>query len=136
MATVQDAVAMATRYFAALDDASQEIYFTCTPYTMWRTIEILPGSWVGTLSLFSVIEVRKRPYIRAVGEQAAVSGPMQQPAPAPAAAFGVGWWTSQVDAMLIILSNLVHLAILVTLIISAIVAIGVIFGIVCWLIVG
>ena len=114
MATVKGAVATAAKHFAALDDASQEIYFTCTPYKMWRTIEILPGSWAGTLPLFSVIEVRKRPNIRAVGEQAAVSGPRQQPPPAPAAAVGVGWWTSHADVIFFKLAQLVNFVPMIT----------------------
>ncbi len=94
MAAVQLAVATAAGHFAAFDDASQEIYFTCTPYKMECQIEISPGSWAETLPSFSVIEVRKRSKrdssTRAVREQAGVlSGPMQQP-PSP-----VGWWKAR-----------------------------------------
>ena len=88
IAAGQAAVATAASHFATLDDASQEIYFTCTPSRMGRPIEISAGSWAETLPLFSVIEVRKRSKrdssTRAVREQVGVllSGPMQQrPAP-------------------------------------------------------
>ena len=85
MATVQAAVATAANHFAALDDASQDIYFTCTPYKMCSQIEISPSSWAETLPLFSIIEVRKRSKwdssTRAVREQAAVSGPRPPPPP-------------------------------------------------------
>ena len=60
MAAVQVAVATAANHFAALDDGSQEIYFTCTLHKMCSQIEILPNSWAETLPLFSIIEVRKR----------------------------------------------------------------------------
>ena len=111
MATVQAAVATTAKQFAALDDAGQEIYFTCTLCKMWRPIEILPGSWSGTLSSFSVIEVRKRPNIRAGGNtpQSQVRGRNHHQQLATAAV-GDGWWTAQFDAMLIIISNLVRLA--------------------------
>jgi hypothetical protein len=71
----QAAIATATDYFAAFNDANQEIYFACTPSKMLRQIEILPSNWAETLPLFSVIEVRKRSRrdssTRAVREQAA-----------------------------------------------------------------
>jgi len=60
MAAVQAAVATAANHLAALDDGSQEIYFTCMPYNMCFQIEISPSTWAETLPLFSVIEVRKR----------------------------------------------------------------------------
>ena len=79
MAAVQVAVATASNHFAASDDGSQEIYFTCTPHKMCSQIEISPSSWAETLPLFSIIEVRKRSKwdssTRAVREQVAVSGP-------------------------------------------------------------
>ena len=85
MTAVQAAVATAANHFAASDDGGQEIYFTCTPYKMWRQIEIPPSSWSETLPLFSVIEVQKRSKwdssTRAVREQVAVSGPMPPPLP-------------------------------------------------------
>jgi hypothetical protein len=87
IAAVQAAVATATNHFTALDNENQEIYFTCTPYQMWRQIEISPSSWAETLPLFSVIEVRKRSKwdssTRAVREQAAVSGPNPPRPPRP-----------------------------------------------------
>ncbi len=87
MAAVQAAVATAASHFAAFDDASQEIYFTCTPPKMGCQIEIPPDSWAETLPSFSVIEVQKRSKrdssIRAVREQVAVlSGPSQKQSPA------------------------------------------------------
>ena len=130
MADVQAAVATAAKHFTALDDASQEIYFTCTPYKMWHPVEILPGSWAGTLSSFSVIEVRKRPKrnssTQEVREQAAALGPRQQQ---PRQL--VAWWTTQVDAILTILCNFLRLTLLIILIISAIWASGHIIRIVC-----
>jgi len=84
MAAAQAAVATAANHFAALNDASQEIYFTCMLYKMSRQIEIAPGSWAETLPSFSVIEVRKRSKCdsstRAVRDQAVVSGPRPPPA--------------------------------------------------------
>lgn len=106
MTTVQVAVSTAAKHFAPLNDASQEIYFMCTPFKMWRQIEILPVNWAA-FSSFNFTEVRKRPNTRAVREQVAGSGPRQQPPPPPA---GVGWWTAQVDSILIILSSVVRLA--------------------------
>ena len=59
MAAVQAAVATAANHFAALDDASQEIYFTCThAVQMLCQIEISLGSWAETLPSFGVTEVR------------------------------------------------------------------------------
>ena len=86
MAAGQAAVATAASHFPAFDDASQEIYFTCTPSRMGRPIEISPGSWAETLPVFSVIEVRKRSKrdssTRSMWEQVAgISGPMQQQTP-------------------------------------------------------
>lgn len=78
-APVQGAVATAADHFAAFDDASLEIYFTCTPYGMSGQVEISPGSWATTLPLFRIIEVRKRSQrdssSRAVRRQAAASSP-------------------------------------------------------------
>ena len=86
MAAVQVAVATAANHFAASDDGSQEIYFTCRPHNMGSQIEISPCSWAETLPLFSIIEVRKRSKwdssTRAVPEQVAVLGPMP-PLPLP-----------------------------------------------------
>ena len=83
MAAVQVAVATAANHFAAPDDGSQEIYFTCRPHKMGSQIEISPCSWAETLPLFSIIEVRKRSKwdssTRAVQEQVAVLGPMPPP---------------------------------------------------------
>jgi len=87
MATVYAAVATATNHFAMLDDGSEEIYFTCTPYSVSRQVEISSSSWAETLPLFSAIEVRKRSKwdssIQAVQEQAAVSVPTPTPPPPP-----------------------------------------------------
>jgi hypothetical protein len=88
-AAEQAAVATSTDHFAALNDANQEIYFTCTPSELLRQIEIPPSGWAETLPFFSVIEVRKRSKrdssTRVVREQAGLadSGPLQTPPPPP-----------------------------------------------------
>ena len=77
MAAGQAAVATAASHLPVFNTASQEIYFTCKPYTMGSHIEISPGGWAETLPSFDVIEVRKRSKwessIRAVREQAELS---------------------------------------------------------------
>ena len=104
MATLQAAVATAANRFAALDDAAQDIYFTCTPYKMCSQIEISPSSWASALPLLSIIEVRKRSKwdssTRAVREQAAVvSGPTPPPPPPPL----VRQWTARAGLITITL---------------------------------
>jgi hypothetical protein len=49
VAAEQAAVATSTDHFAALNDANQEIYFTCTPSELLRQIEIPPSGWAETL---------------------------------------------------------------------------------------
>jgi hypothetical protein len=109
MAAVQTAVATAANHFAALDDGSQEIYFTCTPYKMECQVEIPPSSWAETLPLFSALEVRKRSKwdssTRMVREreQGAVPGPTPPPPPV------IRWWTTRATPIAMILCTSVLL---------------------------